>query len=92
MNSWGNLKNLILYLIEAYKENDKLRKENDKLRMYKRSKQASYETMQKMWNDTIWKNRDLEAQLDKKNKIIQEIREVLVNYPEIPDSSKIKGD
>ena len=48
--------------------------------------------VQQVKNDTIWKNRDLEAQLDKKNKIIQEIREVLENYPEIPDSSKIKGD
>ncbi len=42
---------------------DKLVAENDKLKRYKDSKQASYERMQRMWNETEQENRELKQKL-----------------------------
>lgn len=59
---------------EFYEEQlDQLKAENEVLKQYKASKQASYESMQRQWNEAINKNRKLKQ-------ILTEIKEFAENF------------
>lgn len=55
---------IVLCVKELMQQLDALETENEKLRQYKASKQASYETMQKEWNDAKNEVKKLKKELD----------------------------
>lgn len=57
---------------------DQLKAENEILRQYKASKQASYESMQKEWNNAVLENREL-------HKTLTEIKEIVEQGVKIHD-------
>ena len=65
-----NLPNAITRLMG---ELDQLKAENEVLKQYKASKQASYESMQREWNEAVNENRELKAEneelKDKNNRL-----------------------
>lgn len=77
--SWdiGNLgykiKNQRHEINNRLKQLNQLKAENEKLRQYKASKQASYEEMQKRWNEVELENRKLKASLGEKNEFLEKL-------------------
>lgn len=57
-----------------------LKNSKEELEQYKKSKQASYESMQREWNDTINKLRDTKTELHSKVEFIQEQRQIIDDY------------
>lgn len=57
---------------------NRLQEENEKLKEYKKSKQASYEEMQRKLNLTKWENRSLRIENDKLKHLLVKINDIAV--------------
>lgn len=68
---------IVLCVKELMQQLDALETENEKLRQYKASKQASYETMQKEWNDAKNKVKQLKSENEHLSEKEEEARHYL---------------
>lgn len=60
----------------SYELRQTLKRKEQEFEQYKKSKQASYETMQKEWNEAKNEVKELKVELEKYKQALEEIREI----------------
>ena len=69
---------------------DQLKAENDTLKQYKASKQASYESMQREWNQAVNENRELKADNKHLNDLLNQALKELEELQNLKDEDSLR--
>ena len=85
-----NLKDYIEHYNRQCEQLDQLKSENDTLKQYKASKQASYESMQREWNQAVNENRELKADNKHLNDLLNQALKELEELQNLKDEDSLR--